>query len=156
MRWCDLRIPDNERNANAWFMHRPLINHSVLTVEQAVVTHEDNDRVIELSARLQGLIKAANAVIDGKDRPPVGSRHRCEIFDSGRAIVRKILSPLKEWAIDAVPCWQTLFDPGRFAFELKRSLRIPHIDVVEGVLVFLFGKVEAVWSLVAQHHQPRF
>src|SRR5690349_10477428 len=49
---CQTRIAYEQRDADARFVCGSLINHAVLAFEQAIVTHEYNHRIIELSGFL--------------------------------------------------------------------------------------------------------
>ena len=51
-------IAHDERNADARLVHRALVDHAVLAFEQAVVAHEDDDRVVELPGSFEQRVRA--------------------------------------------------------------------------------------------------
>ncbi len=149
------RVAHRQRNPDARLVHRPLVDHAVLPLEQAVVTDEDDDGVVQLPAFLEPGAQAADAVVDAEDRAPVSVDHVREVRDCLRAIVGKLLSPLEERAVDAMPRPQAILDPRRLVVQRERRRGIADRNRIERPRVLRLGGVEAVRRLVADDHHPR-
>src|SRR5678816_545437 len=82
-------------DADAGLMRRALVNHAVLTLEQAIITHEYDDCIVELLRFFEISEQAADAVIHTENRAPVTMDHVLEIFHCLGTIVRKLFAPIK-------------------------------------------------------------
>ena len=147
-------IAHDLHDADAGFVGGALVHHAVLAVEDAVVAHEDDDGVVQFAALLEQFVEPAHAVVHGEERAPVGAGHGLEILDGLGRVVGELLAPVEERAVDAVPGVEPLPDPAGFVVEHEGGFGIGDADVLEGLLVFRLGKVEAVRRLVADHEAP--
>ncbi len=107
-----------------------------------------------LSRRLEPRTQAADAVVDAQDRAPVGVDHVREVPHRLRTIVGKLLAPLEQRAVDAVPRGHPILDPCGLVAERERARRIRHRRVVERAGVLRLRRVETVRRLVAEDQHP--
>ncbi len=152
----EARVPDDERDADAGVMHGALVHHAVLAIEQAVVTHEDDHGVVELTALFQLPCERADAVVHAQDDAPIAVDHILEVFHTLGLVIGELFAPLEERAVDAVPGVEAVAVPAGLVFEVKGALGVGDVNVIKRVGVLLLRRVETMRCLVAEHEAPGF
>ncbi len=52
-------------DAHAGFMGRAFVDHAVFAIQQSVITHEDDYRVVQLASLTKQFVESPDAVING-------------------------------------------------------------------------------------------
>ena len=103
----------------------------MLTIQNTIVTHEDDDRIVQLALLLQKAVQSPNAVIHREKSAPISPCHGFKVFYRFRRVVRKLFSPVEKRSVNAMPCVKSLLDPVRFILQHEGCFWIGDPNVLE-------------------------
>ena len=81
--WHQFRVPNEQRNPDARFVHGSFVGHSMFTEKHAVVAGKDNDRVVKLPGVDQGLVELSDTVVDRWYGRGIGPHEVGELYNAG-------------------------------------------------------------------------
>ena len=114
LRLAQTRITNQQRNTQTRLVRRALVYHAVFAFQEPVVSHEHNDRVVQLLALLQLLEQTSHAVVHTQDGAPIAVHHVFKVLHRFRPIIRELLAPFKQRPVNSMPSVQALRHPRGF------------------------------------------